>query len=116
MSVNRLLRLEGLVVFLAATAGFVSLGGAWWLYLLLALAPDVGMLGYLVDARVGSWTYNALHSYAGPVALAAAGLALDAPVAVLVALVWTAHIGIDRALGYGLKRPTGFSDTHLDGQ
>ena len=113
MATTRLLRLEGLAVFLAATGSFVALGGAWWLYLLLALVPDLGMVGYLAGPRVGSWTYNAAHLYAWPLALAAGGVAFDAELAVLGALVWAAHIGADRAMGYGLKEPTRFQDTHL---
>ncbi|WP_232701879.1 DUF4260 domain-containing protein [Halobacterium wangiae] len=113
MATTRLLRLEGLAVFLAATGSFVALDGAWWLYLLLVLLPDLGMVGYLAGPRVGSWTYNAVHLYAGPLALAGAGLAFAVELAVLGGLVWAAHIGADRALGYGLKEPTGFGDTHL---
>lgn len=114
MSVNRLLRAEGLAVFLAATAAYVALGGAWWLYLVLAFAPDVGMVGYLASPTVGARTYNALHTYIGPVALGALGVYLGGSLFVYVALVWTAHIGADRAIGYGLKYATGFSDTHVD--
>jgi hypothetical protein len=109
----RLRRFESASVFVAATAAFVLLDGAWWVYLLLALAPDIGMVGYLRNARVGSWTYNATHVYAVPLALAGAGLLTDTAFALQVAAVWTAHIGADRALGYGLKEPTGFKHTHL---
>jgi hypothetical protein len=113
MATIRLLRLEGLAVFLAATGSFVTLDGAWWLYLLLVLLPDLGMVGYLGGPRVGSWTYNATHLYVWPLALAGGGLAFGAELAVFGGLVWAAHIGADRALGYGLKEPTGFGDTHL---
>lgn len=113
MATTRLLRLEGVSVFLAATGGFVALDGAWWLYLILVLVPDLGMLGYLANPRVGSWTYNAVHLYTCPLALGMVGVIGDTPVAVLGALVWAAHIGVDRALGYGLKEPSGFRDTHL---
>lgn len=113
MNPDRLLRLEGLTVFAAATGAFVVLGGPLWLYLVVALAPDLGMLGYLAGPRVGSYSYNALHVYAGPALLGGLGLWTGVDVAVLVALVWAAHVGVDRSLGYGLKYPTGFGDTHL---
>jgi hypothetical protein len=100
-------------VFAVATAAFFAFDGAWWVFVLLALAPDLGMVGYFVNARVGSWTYNATHVYAAPLALGVLGVTIDSRLTALVAAVWTAHIGADRALGYGLKEPTGFRDTHL---
>lgn len=108
-----LLHLEGVAVFGAATLLYFHGDHPWWLYLLLALAPDLSMAGYAAGARVGAAVYDAAHTYAVPVALAAAGVVADAGTLVAVALVWIAHIGIDRALGYGLKYPTGFKDTHL---
>jgi hypothetical protein len=108
-----LLRLEGVAVATVAAAAYYALGGPLWLFLLGALAPDLAMLGYLGGTRLGSVTYNAAHTYVGPLALASVGLLAAVPVVVLVSLVWVAHIGVDRAVGYGLKYPTGFEDTHL---
>jgi hypothetical protein len=88
-------------------------GGSWWLFLLLLLAPDASMLGYLAGPRFGAAAYNAFHSYPLPAVLAAFGLLGGFPPALAVALVWFAHIGMDRTLGYGLKYPTAFGDTHL---
>ncbi|WP_435349143.1 DUF4260 family protein [Haloarchaeobius sp. HRN-SO-5] len=68
----------------------------------------------LAGPRIGSYGYNLVHTYVSPLALAGVGLWLTTPLAVLVALVWAAHIGADRLVGYGLKYPTGFNDTHLD--
>ncbi len=114
MDTRTVLRLEGLAVFAAATLSFVLLTDApWWLFALLVLAPDVSMAGYLAGPRVGAWLYNAAHVYAAPLALAGAGLWASAPLAVAAALVWTAHVGGDRAMGYGLKAESGFRDTHL---
>ena len=114
MSLPRvLLRAEGAAVFAAATTLFFHGDHPWWLYLLLALAPDLAMLGYLAGARFGAVAYDTVHTYALPVALGAAGAIGDLAGLVAVALVWIAHIGADRALGYGLKYPTGFQDTHL---
>lgn len=87
--------------------------GSWWLFGLLLLAPDVSMLGYLAGRGVGAAVYNVFHSYPLPAVLGGFGLLAGAPLAVAVALVWFAHIGMDRMLGYGLKYGTGFKDTHL---
>jgi hypothetical protein len=107
------LRLEGLAAFAVSTALYARSGGGWGMFLLLILAPDLSMIGYAAGPRAGAAAYNAAHSYALPLALAAVGLAAGSGRAVAVALVWTAHIGIDRAIGYGLKYPSSFQDTHL---
>ena len=85
-----------------------TLGG-----LLLALAPDLSMLGYLAGPRIGAATYNVVHTYALPVLLGGFGAWTESPLLIQVALVWAAHIGADRVAGYGLKYPTGFKYTHL---
>jgi hypothetical protein len=108
-----LLRAEGVAVFGAATVTYYLLGGPLWLFLLLALAPDVAMLGYLAGPRIGSSVYNAAHTYVAPLGLAGLSVWVGVQFGLLVALVWAAHIGVDRAVGYGLKYPTGFKDTHL---
>ena len=97
----------------AAVVLYLHLGFPWWLLLVLALAPDLSMLGYAAGPAVGAIAYDTAHTYAVPVALGAAGVLADAELALQVALIWSAHIGIDRAVGYGLKYRTGFRDTHL---
>ncbi len=109
----RFLRLEGLVLLLASVVAYRHLGGSWALFAGLFLVPDVSLLGYLRGARVGAWAYNAAHSTLLPGALVAAGWLLASPACWGVALIWTAHIGFDRLLGYGLKQPSSFRDTHL---
>ena len=111
--VRGLLRLEGLGLLGAALALYWRSGGDWKLFAILFLAPDLSFLGYLAGARVGAATYNAAHSTLGPFAFAALGLALHQPLALGVALIWFAHVGFDRALGYGLKYARGFGFTHL---
>ncbi|QKY20974.1 DUF4260 domain-containing protein [Halolamina sp. CBA1230] len=113
MEPRTVLRLEGVAVFLAATAAYFAVDGPLWLFLVLALAPDLSILGYLAGVRLGSRVYNAFHTYVGPIALGTAGVVLGVPPASWVALVWAAHIGADRAVGYGLKYPIGFKHTHL---
>jgi hypothetical protein len=108
-----LLRTEGGAVAAAAIAVYFHEGYPWWLFVALILAPDLSMVGYATGLGVGAATYNIAHTYALPVVLAALGVIAGAEVAVQVGLIWLAHIGIDRALAYGLKYPTGFKDTHL---
>jgi hypothetical protein len=108
-----LLRLEGLTVLAGAVALYFEAGYGWVLLAVLALAPDLAMLAYLAGPRAGAASYDAVHTYAVPVALGVAGVVAGIDWAVQVALIWLAHIGADRALAYGLKYPTHFKDTHL---
>jgi hypothetical protein len=110
-TVRLLLRLEGLAVLLVSILLFAQGGASWLLFAVLFLAPDLSFLGYLAGPRVGAASYNALHTYVGPLLLAVALVLNGSPLA--VALIWTAHVGLDRLLGYGLKYPRGFSETHL---
>ena len=111
--VTILLRLEGAAVFVAMLFAFRSLGGNWWLFALLALAPDLAMLGYLAGRKTGATAYNLVHTYVAPFVLAALGVVAALPWLLPIAAIWAAHIGADRALGYGLKYPDGFNMTHL---
>jgi Domain of unknown function (DUF4260) len=108
-----ILRLEGLALFAAATAAYFHGGFGIGLFALLFLAPDLTFAAYLGGPRFGAAAYNALHSTIGPLALCAGGVTFATPPALAIGLIWLAHIGVDRALGYGLKHPTAFGDTHL---
>ncbi len=107
------LRAEGLAVFLAALALYQTSGASWWLFAALVMAPDISMAGYLANTRTGALVYNLGHSYVGPMVLAVAGAFSGETLLTSGALVWAAHIGFDRMLGYGLKSVDGFKSTHL---
>ena len=106
------LRLEGLFTLLLASYLYANEGGSWFLFAVLFFVPDISFAGYLAGPRVGAAVYNAAHSYVGPITFAAVLLISGRTVSPL-ALVWGAHVGFDRALGYGLKYATAFGDTHL---
>ena len=107
-----LLRVEGLVVL--ATALILYVDRDYSLAALgLVLAPDLSMIGYAGGPRVGAAAYNAAHTEAIPLALGAFGAVAGSGLLVQIALIWLVHIGADRLLGYGLKYPTAFKDTHL---
>lgn len=107
------LRLEGLAVLVAAVGVFAHVDASWWLFAALILAPDLAMLGYAAGPRVGAFAYNLIHLYLWPGALLVWALTGGPDWAPAVAAVWAAHIGMDRALGYGLKEPDAFGHTHL---
>jgi len=108
-----LLRLEGAAVLAAATLVYVHLGQAWWIYAALFLVPDLSMLVYLANPRIGAACYNAVHTVTAPLALAGIGAGTGNTLVLAIAAVWLAHIGLDRMLGFGLKYATSFADTHL---
>jgi hypothetical protein len=108
-----MLRLEGLTLFSGMTLLYAVWGGSWWVYAILFLVPDLSFAAYLAGPRVGAFVYNTAHSYMAPMSLMTTGFALDSPLTLSIALIWLAHIGIDRALGYGLKYQAGFTFTHL---
>lgn len=110
---RRLLHLEGLAVAVGSLVLYFDSGYGWLLLVVLILAPDLSMLGYLGGPRLGALSYDLVHTYAGPVVLGVAGVLGGYETAVQISLIWLAHIGADRLLGYGLKYPTGFKDTHL---
>lgn len=108
-----LLRLEGALVLLAGLAAWSHEGGSWPWFVGLFLVPDLSMLGYLHSPRIGAALYNAGHSYVLPGVLAALAITLGMHALLLAAILWVAHIGFDRLMGYGLKYDTRFVDTHL---
>ena len=99
-----LLRIEGATLLALSALLYGLNGGSWLLFILLFLAPDISMLGYLSGTWVGATSYNLFHTYAAPGLLAVLGLLVaESPPVVSVALVWFAHIGFDRMVGFGLK-------------
>lgn len=122
---KNLLRLEELAQFLLALYALIALDAGWWAYLLLLLGPDIGMLGYLVNSKVGAFTYNLLHHKGLALLVAAAGalttylmLITESPesferITMLAGLILYGHASLDRIFGYGLKFGDSFHHTHL---
>ena len=107
------LRIEGLATLAAACVAYSMLGGSWGWFAALFLVPDLSMLCYLANPKIGAASYNAAHSTLGGLALAAVGVLLGSHAMLLGASLWLGHVGFDRALGYGLKYASAFGDTHL---
>jgi hypothetical protein len=109
-----LLRLEGALMFLVCLVVYSHFHAGWLLFALLFFTPDLFMLGYLVGPGIGAAVYNLGHNSLLPLLLGAAlYFSLATSSAIAYPLIWFAHIGFDRMLGYGLKYPTAFKDTHL---
>jgi Domain of unknown function (DUF4260) len=112
-AVRTWLRLEGLAAFGAGLALFGASGGNWLLIIPLLLLPDISAAGFVAGSRVGTFTYNLVHNWAPGLGILALAVLLASPGLELVAAILIAHVGMDRAAGYGLKLPNSFKDTHL---
>ena len=107
-----ILQAEGAALLGVATLTYAQTGAGWGMFALLFLVPDVAMLGYLRGPRLGAAVYNLGHSTLGPLALCVLGWGAS-PMALALGLIWLAHVGFDRMLGYGLKYGNAFKHTHL---
>ena len=108
-----LLRLEGLALLAGALALYAKLDGTWWWIPVLFLVPDIAAVSYLAGNRIGAMAYNAVHATILPTVLGLVGLAAGSDTTMLLALIWLFHIGFDRVVGYGLKFPDQYGNTHL---
>lgn len=111
--VKILLHLEGLVVLIASIALYGYFDFSWLLFIILLFAPDIAMLGYLLSNQAGAITYNLFHTYVTPAVVIACGIAFSSSIVLAVGIIWIAHIGLDRMLGYGLKYVKHFKETHF---
>jgi hypothetical protein len=107
------LRLEGLAAFGASLVLYGASGGDWLFLIPLLLLPDLSAIGFLASPRIGTFTYNLLHNWAPGFIALAAGIWLASMELQLIAAILIGHVGMDRAVGYGLKLPGSFHDTHL---
>ena len=111
--VRRWLRAEGIAAFVGGFVAWRAMDAAWPWFLVFLLAPDISALGYIGGRHVGAIAYNVAHNWFTGGLVLGAGLALSAPVLTMAGIILIAHTGMDRILGYGLKYPTSFQDTHL---
>ncbi|GAA5107010.1 DUF4260 domain-containing protein [Orbus sasakiae] len=107
-----LLRLENLVFFVASIFAYHFYGYSWSLFAIFFLVPDMTLIGYLINAKVGAILYNLMHSYIGAVIFAVFAFFIASTLMPFV-FIWLAHISFDRALGFGLKYRDSFKHTHL---
>jgi hypothetical protein len=110
---KKLISLEEAAMLALSIYLFSRLSFAWWVYLALILTPDLSMIGYMVNTRVGAGLYNFFHHKAVAIVVYIAGLYLNSEVVQLIGLILFGHSCMDRMLGYGLKYPDSFQNTHL---
>ncbi|MDM5452367.1 DUF4260 domain-containing protein [Peribacillus simplex] len=111
--VKKFLHIEGLMVLLAMIYIYSLYEFSWSIFLLFILSPDVSMLAYLIDDRVGAKVYNLFHTYTLSIFMILLAIFLKSDALMMIGSIWTAHIGMDRLFGYGLKYTSSFKATHL---
>ena len=112
-SISAILRGEALAALVGGIGIWVANDGSVLWLAALILLPDISMVGYLANDRIGALTYNVVHNFIIAGALLGIGWWLGWRFGLLAGALLLAHVGMDRALGYGLKLPTDFHDTHL---
>lgn len=111
--IKLILRLEGAALFLTSLYFYYLFQGNWLIFVLLLFTPDISMLGYLKDKKLGAYIYNTVHNYLLGIAIILLGTVLKDNLIRSVGIILIAHIALDRFLGFGLKYISGFKDTHL---
>jgi hypothetical protein len=106
-------KLESLAIFVLLLVIYNFLNFSWSVFVLAFFLPDISMIGYLKNPIIGAITYNIGHNYLSPILLFGLGTLINYELITALSIILAAHIALDRTLGYGLKLPTGFKDTHL---
>lgn len=101
------------MLFVASIFLFAATHQPWWIFPVVLFVPDISMIGYLRNTKMGALSYNVSHSYFVPSLLVLFGWEWHHIVAIALGIIWFGHIGMDRVLGYGLKYDDSFKDTHL---
>ena len=110
---NMILRIEAFFMLVLLIFCYWKLEYSWWIFAILFFVPDFSIAAYAISPRIGSYIYNLFHSTIFPIALVILSFIFEQFIILSLGLIWAAHIAFDRALGYGLKYPTAFQDTHL---
>jgi len=108
-----ILKLEELFQLILGIYLFSTLSYAWWWFLILILLPDIGMLGYLINTKIGAITYNIFHHKGLAILIFLSGIYFKIEVMLLLGIILFSHASLDRIFGYGLKYKDHFKNTHL---
>ena len=107
-------RLLGALIAYVSAVGFIAADFKWYWLFITFLLYDISMVGYLSNNKLGAKIYNFGHGFVLPALLLYVAYRLDNnSVLLFISLSWLFHIGIDRAFGFGLKKPDGFKHTDL---
>ncbi|MFJ8091079.1 DUF4260 family protein [Lysinibacillus sp. NPDC095746] len=113
MKIRKMIALEYLIAFLGSVFFYWYFEFSFLYFFLLLFLPDITMVGYIVNTRIGALFYNIGHSLVVPAILLTIGFITVSTPLLMATIIWLAHIFLDRMLGYGLKYDDAFTKTHL---
>jgi len=113
MKLRKIISLEYVIALIITVFFYGHLDFSWLYFMVFLLLPDITMIGYLLNPKIGAVFYNIGHSFVLPALLLVIGFLMSSSILLMIALIWLAHIFLDRALGYGLKYEEAFQKTHL---
>ncbi|HBT73816.1 MAG TPA: DUF4260 domain-containing protein [Lysinibacillus sp.] len=113
MKLRKIISLEYVIALIITVFFYGHLDFSWLYFMVFLLLPDITMIGYLLNPKIGAVFYNIGHSFVLPALLLVIDFMMSSSISLMVALIWLAHIFLDRALGYGLKYEEAFQKTHL---
>ncbi|SCY15429.1 protein of unknown function [Lysinibacillus sp. TC-37] len=113
MKLRKIISLEYVIALIITVFFYGHLDFSWLYFMVFLLLPDITMIGYLLNPKIGAVFYNIGHSFISPALLLVIGFMMSSSILLMIALIWLAHIFLDRALGYGLKYEEAFQKTHL---
>lgn len=111
--VKKFIHIEYGIAFVSFLFLYLHLNFSFLLFVILLFVPDITMIGYLFDTKIGAAVYNVGHSFILPIICGGLSVMMANHVGLMVTLIWLAHIAMDRCLGYGLKYPSAFKETHM---
>jgi hypothetical protein len=109
-----LVKLEELAQVLLSIYLFSLLPYAWWMYPLFFFAPDLSMVGLLLNKHLGALTYNLIHHKALALGIYLLGALLGIPLLALIGVLLFGHSSFDRVLGFGLLDAGSQNNTSLE--
>lgn len=110
---KKLIQLEEIALFISTYVLSILIGFDWWVFIVLLFFPDLSMLGYFINNKIGAWIYNIFHFRFLAIAIALLGYYTSNDIVILIGLVLFGHSTMDRIFGYGLKYKDHFKNTHL---
>ena len=113
MTINKIVRIENGIGFVASFYMYLYLNFPIWLFFVLLLAPDITMIGYAINKKIGAIIYNFGHSLISPLLFAFSYFYFSKDYLLIISIIWLAHIFMDRSLGFGLKYEDSFKKTHI---
>lgn len=108
------IRLENFCIAIVGLLIYAHFALDWLTFFYFILLPDLSIIAYVINNRIGALSYNLSHNYIIPSLLLILYVISNQPILLSIGLIWMIHIAFDRAMGFGLKYSHHFKATHLN--